>query len=74
MKPSISVLVTCWNEKETLWECIDSVLKQTVRPDEIIVYDNASSAPADRCVSEGSPVKIIRGALFADKLKQLLGA
>lgn len=41
--PSTSVLVNTWNHAAYIEDCIDSLLVQTVLPDEIIVYDDGSS-------------------------------
>jgi hypothetical protein len=42
-KPLISVIIVTYNRKAQVIECIDSVLKSTYRPLEIIVVDNAST-------------------------------
>jgi len=54
---SLAVLITYYGERELLRECIASVAFQ--EPDEIIVYDDASEAPAVDYVPAG--VKVIRG-------------
>ena len=61
--PTITLGITYYNEKELLTECIESVYKQTVLPDEIIVYDDASRFPAKDYIPHhpAIPVKIIRG-------------
>lgn len=61
MKHTIAVLITYYNEKEILRECLDSLAGQTDRPDEIFVYDDASDFEASDFVPRGFPVKIIRG-------------
>ena len=40
---SIAVVIPCFNEQEDLFLCLDSVLNQTVLPQEIIIVDDASS-------------------------------
>ena len=40
---TISVVITNYNGKKFLAECIDSVLSQTLKPFEVIVVDNAST-------------------------------
>ena len=61
MKDTLGVLVTYHNEKTLLTECLDSLLNQEEKPDEIIVYDDASEFPAEKYLTEVSPIKIIRG-------------
>ncbi|MBI5563153.1 MAG: glycosyltransferase family 2 protein [Deltaproteobacteria bacterium] len=41
--PKISVIIICYNRGGELRDCIQSILKQTLLPDEIIVVDNAST-------------------------------
>ena len=41
--PSIAVVIPCHDHGKYLGEAIESVLSQTVRPDEILVVDDASS-------------------------------
>ena len=40
--PQVSTIVLNWRSKETLEDCIDSLLRQTYMPHEILVVDNAS--------------------------------
>src|SRR5687767_1173472 len=61
MPPTLGVLVTYYGERELLRECLDSVLAGASVPDEIVVYDDASSVPASRFVPTGAPVRVIRG-------------
>jgi glycosyltransferase involved in cell wall biosynthesis len=61
MSRSLAVLVTYHNERELLRECLESVLSPADRPDEVIVYDDASSAPAAEYVPAG--VRVIRGEI-----------
>ena len=44
----LTVVVCAWNEQATLGPCLHSLLAQTRLPDEIIVVDNASTAPRAR--------------------------
>jgi len=39
----VSVIILNWNGKELLLDCVDSALKQTYQPIELIVVDNAST-------------------------------
>lgn len=61
--PTLAVLITYHDERELLTQCLDSVLGQTPAPDEVIVYDDASAAPArDYVPAKTDPrVRIIRG-------------
>ena len=56
----LSVLITYHNEGELLTECLESLFQQEDRPDEVLIYDDASSVPAEKFVKY-FPVKIIRG-------------
>jgi glycosyltransferase involved in cell wall biosynthesis len=71
------VLITYYNEGPLLRECIESVAGQPGAPDEILVYDDASSDPAERWIPRGAPVRILRGAQNAGQAhgrNELLGA
>jgi glycosyltransferase involved in cell wall biosynthesis len=60
--PSLSVLVTYYNEGSLLRECLESLLDGDEQPDEILVYDDASpDVPASDIVPDTMPVNIIRG-------------
>lgn len=63
MDSRIGVLITYFNEKDLLTQCLESVLAQTHKPDEILIYDNASDAPAENYVPAGCPARIFRGDL-----------
>lgn len=41
--PSISVVIPLYNKKEHIVRCVESVLSQTVKPDEIIIVDDGST-------------------------------
>ena len=60
-KPTFGVLITYYGERELLRECLDGLARQSCAPDEILVYDDASDAPADAYVPDGVPVRILRG-------------
>ena len=40
---SVAVVVVTYNRKELLKECIDALLAQTIKPDKVIVINNAST-------------------------------
>ena len=57
-----SVLVNTYNHERFIEECIDSLLVQTVVPDEIIVYDDGSSdGTVARLRRYGSRIRLIEG-------------
>jgi glycosyltransferase involved in cell wall biosynthesis len=58
---SIGVLITYYGERDLLRECLESIGDQTRPPDEILIYDDASDAPAEQYVPSGLPVKVLRG-------------
>jgi glycosyltransferase involved in cell wall biosynthesis len=60
-KPTFGVLITYYGERELLRECLDALAGQTCLPDEILVYDDASDAPAEEYVPHGLPVRVLRG-------------
>ena len=55
------MLITYYNERELLRECLDSLFAGSQAPDEVVVYDDASTFPAQGFVPRGLPVKVIRG-------------
>lgn len=57
----LGVLITYYNERELLTECLASLLRGDEWPDEILVYDDASDAPAYEYVPSPLPIRIIRG-------------
>jgi GT2 family glycosyltransferase len=61
--PTIAVLITYYGERELLRECLESLRDQTRLPDEILVYDDASDAPAEDYLPTGLPVQVLRGCV-----------
>ncbi len=59
----IGVLITYFNERDLLNQCLDSLFAQSKSPDEILIYDYASESSAENYVPTGYLVKIIRGAI-----------
>lgn len=59
--PSISAVVVTFNSTGTIRPCLESLLDQTVRPEKIVVVDNASTdGTADLVEKEFPDVKVIR--------------
>jgi glycosyltransferase involved in cell wall biosynthesis len=63
-KPSVSVLITCFNYGKFVGEAIESALGQTYPPTEVIVSDDAST---DNCcevvesyIDRGLPIRLLR--------------
>jgi GT2 family glycosyltransferase len=57
---SVSVIITNYNGKKFLAECIDSVMAQSLTPSEIIVVDNASTDGSQQFLRDRCPgVKIV---------------
>src|SRR5262249_7096074 len=62
MQATIAVCITYCDERELLTELIRSVVTEQDRPEEIIIYDDCSSFPAQDFVPENVLAKVIRGA------------
>jgi glycosyltransferase involved in cell wall biosynthesis len=58
---SVGLLITYYGERELLRECLESVAAQTHVPHEVLIYDDASDAPAEEYVAPGLPVTVLRG-------------
>jgi len=58
-KLSISVVIPAFNESQDIVKCLDSLMKQTVKPSEIIVVDNNSTDDTVKIASTYKGVKII---------------
>jgi glycosyltransferase involved in cell wall biosynthesis len=58
----LAVLITYFNEGGLLRQCLDSLLLQRDAPDEVIVYDDASSVLPDSHVPAGSCVRVVRAS------------
>ncbi len=58
---SVSAVIINHNNKELLIRCIESLKGQSLKPDEILVFDNASSDGAVKAIDERfSDIKIIQ--------------
>ena len=64
-EPSMAVLITYHNEGPLLTECLESIARQTEAPDEILIYDDASTLGPAEFVPPGVAVRIIRGSANA---------
>jgi GT2 family glycosyltransferase len=61
MPRSAAVVIPVWNGRRWLDGCLDSVLAQTRRPDELIVVDNGSTDGSAEHVAERYPeVRVVR--------------
>lgn len=60
MRTTLAVLITYYNERHLVGECLASLLAQPEPPDEILIYDDASRLPARDYVPPAFPVRIIR--------------
>ena len=60
MSPTLALLVTYHNERDLLRECLASFVSSHDTPDEIIVYDDASDAPANEYVPPSVNARVIR--------------
>ena len=61
MSPILCVGFTYFDEKEMLTQAISSLARQGTSDLEILVYDDASSYPAQDHLPKGIPVRVIRG-------------
>lgn len=59
-RKSLGILITYHNERELLSECLAS-LRASGEPDEIWVYDDASTERPDPWIPAGMTVRVIRG-------------
>ena len=57
---TLAVLITYHDESDLLRTCIDSLLASPVKPDEILVYDDASKHPATSYIPSHAPIRIVR--------------
>lgn len=61
MNPTVSVLITFYNDGGRLFECLESIRQQTIPVDEIIIYDDASDVGPESFIPAGINPKIIKG-------------
>ena len=74
----VSVIVPVRDEEESIRELLDSVLVQTLRPDEIVIVDGGSVDATPQIVEEyihkGAPVRLIRASASLPGRGRNLGA
>jgi glycosyltransferase involved in cell wall biosynthesis len=56
VEPSIAVIIPCYNVKDFVQEALESVLKQNLLPDEVIVVDDGSSDETPEIIRRYSDV------------------
>ena len=61
MKPSLGVLITYYNERDLLQDCLDSLMAGRDQPDEVLIYDDASQIPPEDYIPKGLNVRVIHG-------------
>lgn len=60
MKNEMSIVITTWNNKQILRDCLKSLEKQSVKPSEVIVVDNCSKDGTVKMVKSEFPhVKMV---------------
>ena len=57
----IGVGLTYYNEGPLLTECLESLRQAEDRPDEILIYDDASRVPPEPYIPSDMPVRVIKG-------------
>lgn len=60
MRPRLAVLITYFGERTLLRECLTSLTAGSDVPDEILIHDDASDAPASDYVPPGVHATIVR--------------
>jgi len=56
---TLSIIIPVYNESDHLKGCLDSIAKQSVKPDEVIVVDNNSTDDSVKIAKEFKFVKVI---------------
>ncbi len=58
-KPTLSIVVLCYNEEDTITGCLEAIAQQTQSPDEVIVVDNNSTDNSRALAEAFGFVKIV---------------
>ncbi|MBI2589398.1 glycosyltransferase family 2 protein [Candidatus Saccharibacteria bacterium] len=70
-KLTLSIVIPAYNEEDYLGPCLDSIARQTIQPDEVIVVNNNSSDKTIQLTSKRKFVKLInqprQGTAYAQK-------
>lgn len=62
---NVSILITCWNKEKYLNECVDSILRQTKEPKEIIIVHDGCGEPMAHAKADTIIFKENRGVVKA---------
>lgn len=66
---SLSIIIPAYNEQDHIKDCLDAIATQTIRPDEVIVVDNASTDATAKIAKSYPFVRLIheprRGIAYA---------
>src|ERR1044071_905867 len=57
----LSVLITYHNERQLLTNCLESLQKNARLPDQLLIYDDASTDPPEPYIPANVPARVIRG-------------
>src|SRR3972149_9765982 len=69
MKVDCSVLIACKDKESTLDECVQSVLQQSMKPKEIIIYHDGCKEPMAHALAVSIIANENKGVAFArDKM------
>ena len=64
MEKLVSIIVPIYNVEKYLRQCLDSILRQTFRPLEIILVNDGSTDGSDTICQEYAKMKNIKQTLF----------
>ena len=67
---SISVIIPCFNCEKTLRRAVDSVLSQTLLPDELILVDDCSADGTAKIIAEYAQSTRVRVVAIAHQINQ----
>lgn len=72
--PTVSVVIPTYNRKNFLLACLDSVAKQTCKPDEVIIVDDGSSDGTLEALADRSDLQVVQQRNFGPGAARNLGA